>query len=374
MSNRILLATRKGLFAATRGRNGWAISDAFFVGDNCSMVLADHRGGRRRWFAAMDHGHFGAKLHRSDDEGGSWTEVQAPKYPEKPEGYTSRPDANMGKPFEWSLRLIWALETGGKDQPDRLWCGTLPGGLFESTDAGASWRINEALWFMPQREEWFGGGAEYPGIHSVCVHPTNSSDVTIGVSCGGVWRTMDGGATWQSRAKGMRAEYMPPERAYDEVIQDPHRVAQCRSAPESMWVQHHNGIFRTIDGGKTWDEIKDVKPSTFGFGVVTHPTDGNRAWFVPAIKDEKRVPAEGRVVVTRTTDGGKTFETLKDGLPQTHAYHLVFRHCLDIDATGDRLAFGSTTGGFWISENQGDSWTCAAMHLPPIYAVRFLPD
>jgi hypothetical protein len=372
MSDRLLVATRKGVFTLQRERGGWKVTNVSFLGDNCSMVLADHRGGTKAWYAALGHGHFGVKVHRSADEGKTWEEVATPKYPEKPVDWQPRPDENMGKPIEWSLQLVWALEAGGEDQPDLLWCGTLPGGLFKSIDGGRSWAINEPLWFMPPRQEWFGGGAEYPGIHSVCVHPKNSNDVTIGVSCGGVWRTFDGGQTWESRAKGMRAEYMPPERAFDENIQDPHRVAQCRTAPESMWVQHHNGIFRTTDGGRQWTEIKDVRPSVFGFGVVAHPEDANKAWFVPAVKDEKRIPTGGALVVTRTKDGGQSFETLSDGLPQEHAYHLVFRHALDIDESGDRLAFGSTTGGLWVSENQGDSWSCAAMHLPPIYAVRFV--
>jgi hypothetical protein len=114
-----------------------------------------------------------------------------------------------------------------------------------------------------------------------------------------------------------------------------------------------------------------VKPSTFGFAVAVHPHDPDTAWFIPAVKDEKRYPTDGRVVVNRTRDGGQTFETLTKGLPQSHAYDLVYRHALDVDATGDRLAFGSTTGSLWISENSGDSWRELAAHLPPIYAVRF---
>ena len=99
--------------------------------------------------------------------------------------------------------------------------------------------------------------------------------------------------------------------------------------------------------------------------------DPNTAWFVPAVKDEKRYPAGGCVVVNRTRDGGKKFETLTRGLPQEHAYDLVFRHALDVDDSGERLAFGSTTGSLWLSENSGDAWQIASSNLPPIYAVRF---
>jgi photosystem II stability/assembly factor-like uncharacterized protein len=138
-----------------------------------------------------------------------------------------------------------------------------------------------------------------------------------------------------------------------------------------MWAQHHNGIFRTTDGGTTWTEIKPEAASSFGFAVCVHPADGDTAWFVPAVKDEHRIPVDGKVVVTRTRDGGKTFDVLRDGLPQEHAYDLVFRHAMDVDTTGERLIFGSTTGSLWVTENGGDSWQTISTHLPPIYCVRF---
>jgi len=169
----------------------------------------------------------------------------------------------------------------------------------------------------------------------------------------------------------MRAEHMPPDRESDPNVQDPHLVAQCRANPEVLWVQHHSGIFRSMDGAASWKEIADVKPSVFGFPVVVHPGDPDTAWFVPATKDEKRFPVDGRVVVNRTRDGGRTFETLRRGLPQEHPYDLVFRHALDVDETGSRLAFGSSTGSLWVSEDGGDAWRAVSSNLPPIYAVRF---
>ena len=105
--------------------------------------------------------------------------------------------------------------------------------------------------------------------------------------------------------------------------------------------------------------------------VVVHPQDPDTAWFVPQIKDEKRVPSGGKLVVTCTRDGGKSFEILTEGLPQSHAYDVVYRHALALDTSGERLAFGSTTGGLWVSEDQGDSWACVTHTLPPVYAVRF---
>jgi hypothetical protein len=274
-------------------------------------------------------------------------------------------------PIPWKLEKIWALEPGHAEEPGVLWCGTIPGGLFRSEDRGSSWQMVRSLWDEPRRREWVGGGADLPGIHSICVDPRDKRRVAVGVSCGGVWLTEDGGASWACRAEGMRAAYMPPEKQYDPNVQDPHRVVQCRTRPDCMWAQHHNGIFRTTDGAGSWQEITTIEPSVFGFAVAVHPHDAETAWFVPAIKDEMRIPVAGQVVVTRTRDGGKTSTVLRKGLPQEHAYDITYRHALDIDGAGERLAFGTTTGSLWVSDDLGDSWQTVSQHLPPIYCVRF---
>ena len=137
-----------------------------------------------------------------------------------------------------------------------------------------------------------------------------------------------------------------------------------------MWTQHHNGVFRSSDGGRQWQHLPAARPSGFGFAVAAHPGDPKTAWFVPAIKDERRIPVDGKLVVSRTRDGGETFEVLDRGLPSP-SFDLVYRHGLDVDRAGRRLAMGSTTGGLWLSEDGGDSWRTLSVHLPPIYAVRF---
>jgi photosystem II stability/assembly factor-like uncharacterized protein len=138
-----------------------------------------------------------------------------------------------------------------------------------------------------------------------------------------------------------------------------------------MWIQHHNGIFRSDDGGENWTEL-EAQPSSFGFAVVAHPSEPDTAWFVPAVKDEKRYPVDGKLVVTRTRDGGQTFESLTKGLPLADCYDLIYRHGLTISADGQQLAFGSTTGGLWLSEDGGESWQTLSTHLPPIKCLRFV--
>jgi len=364
----LLVGTRKGLFTVTQDRGKWSISEGAFVGVPVSIVFQQPANGHLH--AALDHGHFGVKLHRSVDGGRSWKEREAPRYPPKPEGHLDM-DPFRNEPIPWSLKLIWSLAGGHPDAPGTLWCGTIPGGLFRSDNDGDSWVLVESLWRHPSRRKWFGGGADFPGIHSLLVDPRDPKHVTIAVSCGGVWSTLDDGASWECRAEGMCAEYMPSEQSRDPEVQDPHRVVQCQAAPDVFWAQHHNGIFRTTNAGHQWHEIKNVAPSAFGFTVAVHPKDPDTAWFIPAAKDEERCPVNGQLTVTRTSDGGRSFEFLRRGLPQKRAYDIVFRHAMDVDESGEQLAFGSTTGSLWFSEDSGDHWQHISAHLPPIYCVTF---
>ena len=169
----------------------------------------------------------------------------------------------------------------------------------------------------------------------------------------------------------MRADFVPPDLADDPDTQDPHMIVRCAAAPDVLWTQHHCGIWRSNDNGDSWTEVTEAGPSTFGFAVAVHPHDPGTAWFVPAVNDEVRVPVDGRFVVTRTRDGGATFDVLDAGLPASPAYDLVYRHGLDIDDTGDRLVMGSTTGSLWSTRNGGDEWELVTANLPPIASARF---
>jgi hypothetical protein len=363
MQKTLMISTRKGLFEVGKGRKDWTVKDAHFLGDTITLTMRDARDGTD--YAAFHHGHFGVKLHRRL-KGKKWAEVSTPKYPEKPEGLVD--NDGWGKPVTLSTQMVWAMETGGTDD---IWCGTMPGGLFRSRDKGQTWELMESLWRHPDRNKWLGGGADIPGIHSICVDPRDSNTVRIAISCGGVWVTKDAGVTWKQSAHGMSFDMGPKEERTNPDAQDPHMMVQCAGDPSKFWVQHHCGIFKSVNDGVKWTQVR-AKPSAFGFGVAVHPKDPNTAWFVPGIKDEKRIPVAGSLVVTRTRDGGKTFKTLTKGLPQKHAYDIVFRHALAIDDSGEKLAMGSTTGNLWVSENGGDSWAQASSTLPPVYAVKWV--
>ena len=356
MNDRAWIATRKGLFELRLRRSAWQIERVSFLGEPVSMLQPPAADGFM--LAALNLGHFGVKVHASDDAGASWHEVATPAYPPQPEGAEGVP---------WKLVQIWSLAQARGS----LWAGTLPGGLFRSGDRARSWQLVEPLWLRPERGEWFGGGYDVPGIHSICTHPQHAGELVVGISCGGVWGTLDDGASWTLRARGMRAAFMPPEREDDQNIQDPHAIVRCAALPDVLWCQHHNGIWRSTDNAASWHEITTAPVSNFGFAVAVHPRDADTAWFAPALADERRVPRDGALVVNRTRDGGTTFETLRAGLPQSHCYDLVYRHGLALAEDGRSLLIGSTTGGLWASLDGGDEWSTVSMNLPPIYAVRF---
>lgn len=350
------VATRKGLFTFAPDGDGWAQQGPpDFLAQPVSMMLDDPRDDYR--YAALNLGHFGVKLHRKAP-GGEWEELLPPAYPA-----SDAADAP-------SLQMIWSLVPGGPDQPGRLWCGTLPGGLFRSDDRGSNWELVTSLWERPERAKWFGGGYDWPGIHSILVDPRSSRHIVLGVSCGGVWISEDDGATWEQGGHGLKADFLPPEQALDPTSQDPHLISASKADPDTIWCQHHCGIFLSKDGGRTFTQIEGVAPSAFGFAVAVHPDKPDTAWFAPGVKDECRVPVDAKLVVTRSDDGA-TLRPLSAGLPEG-SYDLIYRHALVVDGSGDRLAMGSTTGNLWTSADGGESWRLVSSTLPPIAQVAFV--
>lgn len=355
----ILFWTRKGLVVFGAGADGPVYQGTHFLGEPVSAAAVSRDG---TWWCALALGHFGSKLHRSRDRGQSWQEVAVPTFPEKPD------DPDDKNP--WALEQIWCLEPD-PHLPGRLWAGTIPGGLFRSDDDGDSWQLNEPLWQVPPRKHWFGGGYDNPGLHSIAIHPEDSDRLTVAISSGGVWKSDDAGNHWRQVGQGLRAAFMPEDMQYDPAVQDVHRLIAAPSDPDRVWVQHHNGVFVSSDGAETFSEC-EPQPSGFGFALAVHPERPDTAWFVPGVKDQYRYPVELALAVNRTEDGGQTFQAQRQGLPQAASFDLVYRHGLAVDAGGETLVFGTTTGNAWIGQEGGQRWQLLSHTLPPVYGVTLL--
>lgn len=357
--NTLLLGTRKGLVVYKKnGQDKWTYDRTHFLGIPVTIATIDSYTGT--WWALLDHGHWGCKVHRSSD-GHTWKEIEAPKYLEGDEVKDGVPAVT---------KLLWAFASAGPDKPGEILIGTEPGGLFRSKDNGDSFELVRSLWDHPSRkEQWFGGGRDNPAIHSINVDPRDSNHIYIGISCAGVFETTDGGVSWEPRSKGLKADYLPDPNS--EIGQDPHLVVMSQVNPDVMWQQNHCGIFKTSNGGKLWEDVgQEDGPASFGFAVAIHEEDPEVAWVVPGISDVVRVAVDQSLCVCRTDDGGKSWKDFRNGLPQNDSFDIVFRHALDI--TGDTLAFGTTTGNLYLSDNLGENWGLVSANLPMVHSVEFV--
>jgi hypothetical protein len=385
MSERILVGTRKGTFIVDKTGGRWRPRLAGHAGMGVSFVARNPEDGTI--WALLGHGHWGAKLSRSRDDGATWEDAPQIKYPEGAryianeipgeEGPADRRPAFKAA----TLLKLWVIAFG---QGGRVYVGTIPGGLFVSTDGGESFELNRPLWNHESRggdlfsgegtgvTHWFGtpaseGGEFAPGIHSIVIDPRSPDRILVAVSTAGVLETTDGGRSWRGRNEGMTNDYLPDPEA--EWGHDAHFVELCAAQPDHVWQQNHAGVFYSSDGAATWKKVSDpAKGVHFGFPVAADARDGRVAWLVPGRADDQRMAIDGGLFVARTQDGGQTWEQLREGLPQGNAWDVVYRHALG--HSGDVLAFGSTTGNLYVSENRGESWQTIGNNFPPIYSVR----
>jgi hypothetical protein len=177
-----------------------------------------------------------------------------------------------------------------------------------------------------------------------------------------------GVAFYMGRNRGLTNDYLPDPHA--EWGHDAHFIQCCPGQPEHVWQQNHCGVFYSCDGASSWKKVSQPERGVhFGFPIVPHERDGRTAWVVPGVSDQARMAIGGGLFVARTRDAGESWQPLREGLPQDNAYDVVYRHALA--AQGESLAFGSTTGNLYVSDDGGDHWSTISHNLPPIYSVRF---
>ena len=360
MKHKLLIGTAKGLVVAEVTNHSCAIASIHFEGIPVSMVYIDER--TNTWWVGLSHRHWGEKLHYSNDEGKIWMECLVPSYA----GYFYRPNNPA------SLKKIWTMVHAGSKNPGCLWLGTEPGGLFYSSDNGKSFHLNEALWKHPSRlddKQWFGAGKDFPFIHSILVDPRDNNHLYVGVSCAGIFESMDGGQSWQSRNDGLIAAYLPNPK--QEIGHDPHLVLMSAKNPDVLWQQNHCGIFRSTDAAKTWVDVSGKnRVPRYGFCIAIDEHDVNTAWVIPAQSDERRIPVNLKLVVCETRNAGNDWKLISEGLP-TLSFDLALRNSLIKKNTF--MAFGTNNGNLYLSFDEGASWKCFCSALAGINALTILP-
>jgi hypothetical protein len=353
----LLVGTMKGLFLFRSGpaRGRWQSAGPFFPGASVYGAAFDGRAGRRRIWAAPSSMHWGAELAWSDDLGGRWARPEAPL-------------VRFPKSTEASLKNIWQIAPGRADEPNTLYCGVEPSALFVSRDAGKSWSLNQGLWNHPHRAKWQPGGGGLC-LHTVLVDPKIAGRLTVASSTGGAYRSDDGGATWQARNRGVRAEFMPEK--HPEFGQCVHKIVQHPARPGRLYLQNHWGLYRSDDAGDSWKDIANGVPSDFGFCMGIHPRDPDTAFIVPLHSDQFRCTPDGKLRVYRTRDAGASWQALSRGLPQKDAFETVVRDAMAVDSLDPAgVYFGTRSGKLFASPNEGRGWELVREGLPPVVCVK----
>lgn len=355
----LVLGTKKGLFILGDGDDGsgeFGVVLRAFAGEPVEYATRDPRTGR--YFAAMTSPFYGPKIFYTDDLGEpEWSQAEGVALPE---------DSNE------ALERIWVIKPGEAD--GLLYAGGDPGALFESHDGGASWQLNEALWNEPSRQDWQPGGGGLC-LHSIVPWPGDPARLLVAISAAGVWITEDAGRTWHRGNRGLSARYLPEAPAQQEdgdIALCVHHIERSPARPERLFMQFHGGVYRSDDAGESWTAIGGDLISDFGFPLVAHPENPDRAYVIPLLADMDRVTPHGQVRVFETQDAGESWTGQTAGLPQEHAYLTVLRLAFDrADRPGDEpeLYFGSTTGEVFGSRDGGAHWFNGASRLPPIYSI-----
>jgi len=350
----VLLGTKKGAFIAESdaARRDWKLRGPFCETWPMNHVVADPKTGTI-WGAGGNEW-FGPAVWKSTDLGETWTHSS--------EGLAYAEG-------EEPIKAVWSLAKGNGS----LYAGVQPAGLFRSDDAGQSWSHIDALQQHPSRPHWNPGGAGLI-LHSLVLDPDDHDRIWIGISAAGVFYSGDGGASWEPRNLGTRADFMPEGENYPEFGQCVHNLVMAPGMPDRLYQQNHCGMYRSDDGGKRWVSIEKGLPSTFGFPAAAHPRDPETLYLVPLNGDSAgRYVPDAKAAVWRTRDAGQKWQAMRNGLPQENAYIGVLRQAMATDRLDPAgVYFGTSSGALFASADEGESWSNITQHLPAILSVETL--
>jgi photosystem II stability/assembly factor-like uncharacterized protein len=362
---RVLVGTRKGAFVLTADgkRKDWTVDGPHFPGWEM-YHLKGSPADPNRIFASQSTGWHGQVMQRSDDGGKSWTAIG------NEFTYDGTPGTHQwydGTPHPWEFARVWHLEPSHTD-PDVVLAGVEDAALFRSSDGGQTWQELSGLRGHGSGPHW-QPGAGGMCLHTIIVDPRDAERMYVAISAAGAFRTTDGGKTWQPINRGLKSEGIPDPEA--EVGHCVHRIAMHPDRPEVLFMQKHWDVMRSDDGGDSWHEISGNLPTDFGFPIDVHAHEPDTIYVVPITSDMHHFPPDGKLRVYRSRTGGNEWEPLTEGLPQQDCYVNVLRDAMAVDSLDEcGVYFGTTGGQVYASADSGDSWNPIVRDLPPVLSVE----
>jgi photosystem II stability/assembly factor-like uncharacterized protein len=383
---RILVGTRKGAFVLTSDgkRKQWEVRGPHFGGWELYHIKGSPAD-PNRLYASQSSSWFGQVIQRSDDGGKTWETPGGEKLPDPydpPAGMSNKfvydISFETGKPLTthqwydgtqhpWKFKRVWHLEPSLTD-PDTVYAGVEDAALFRSIDGGQTWQELPAL--RSAKGHLWQPGAGGMCLHTIIFDQTNPERIFVAISAAGTFRTDDGGKTWQPINHGLKSQMELPD-PNAEVGHCVHCIAMHPSRPNVLFMQKHWDVMRSDDAGESWHEISGNLPSDFGFPIAVHAHQPDTIYVVPIKSDSEHYPPNGKLRVYRSRTGGHEWEALTKGLPQQNCYVNVLRDAMAVDSLDPCGLYVGTTGGqVYVSADSGDNWTPIVRDLPPVLSVE----
>jgi photosystem II stability/assembly factor-like uncharacterized protein len=362
---RLLVGTRKGAFILTSDgkREKWEISGPHFGGWEMYHLKASPAN-PNRLYASQWSGWAGQVIQRSSDGGRTWEPVGNQFVYEGVAGTHQWYD---GTPHPWEFKRVWHLEPSLTD-PDTVYAGVEDAALFRTTDGGKSWQELPGLRAHGSGPRW-QPGAGGMCLHTIILDPADPRRIYIAISAAGAFRSDDGGQSWRPINRGLYSKYIPEPTA--DVGHCVHHVAMHPSRPAVLFMQKHWDVMRSDNGGESWRRISGNLPVDFGFPIDVHAHEPDTIYVVPIKSDAEHYPPEGKLRVYRSRTGGDEWEPLTQGLPQSDCYVNVLRDAMAVDSLDEcGVYFGTTGGQVYGSADAGDHWTPIVRDLPAVLSVE----
>lgn len=374
----VLVGTSKGAFLLDGGpdRQGWEVRGPFCDGWVINHVIGDPKTGHL--WAGGGSEFTGAGVWRSTDNGATWqvarfSSGQLDAYARADPGFAAMIGwTETPTPFDGEVTQVWSLALAG----DQILAGTKPAGLFSSRDGGVTWERVTGLTDHPAAASWQPGGAGLV-LHTIITDSQRPERIWVGISAAGIYASEDGGKSWEPRNRlsnvhACSSHGHPGGPQDGEVGLCVHNMVRAPGNEDVLYQQNHVGVWRSSDGGRSWDEINNGLPSEFGFPIAVHPRDASRIWTLPLNGDMAgRFPPDAACAVWRSSDSGASWQDLRDGLPQKGCFFTVLRQAMATDSRAKvGVYFGTNSGSVFGSLDEGDTWHEIARHLPTILGVE----